>query len=118
MKVLANRTFFGIDVLLVDRMIDGEIRSVVDSMTAKTVEPGTFDPIPPTITGQSGIAFLKSALQAAWDQGLRPEGCKDGTAETNARAAAVDNHLQDMRRMVFGETVVIPPFIKPTGREP
>lgn len=116
MKVLAKQSFYGIDVLLVCKMVDGKIVDVIDSFTAKRIESGSMIEARPTFTGHTGLAFLQSALQAAWDQGLRPEGFKDNTAANDARFAAVDNHLQDMRALVFRKPVTIPNFLKPEGQ--
>jgi len=52
----------------------------------------------PTFTGTSGVEFLQAALDHAWALGMRP---KNWRLETTEQVAAMDAHLQDMRRLVF-----------------
>lgn len=52
----------------------------------------------PTIGGALGNEFLQAALDCAWSMGMRPLNWTD---ERPGEIKAMDNHLQDMRRLVF-----------------
>lgn len=58
-------------------------------------------------------AFLQAALDAAWEQGLRPTGHQDHTNEI----AAVRDHLNDMRAIAAAKLDVPLSFaVKPVAR--
>lgn len=109
--VFSNSTMYrrGRDVLLA--MVDYQGRIVATApplvMVYDSPEKLEMQMIPPTLSGAAGIEFLQSALEAAWEQGLRP---KNWRLETTEQVAAMDNHLQDMRRLVFGQPVQLPPL--------
>lgn len=65
------------------------------SMTFEVREPGSI--ITPTMGEREGEAFLRAALNAAWEQGLRPDGFND----TRESMKATNAHLQDMRAIAF-----------------
>lgn len=100
--VLTNSSFYGRgrDVLLC--MVDWQDRIValVEPIQFERKPPEKLESIilPPTFSGPAGEEFLQSALEAAWKAGLRP---KNWRLETTEQVAAMDNHLQDMRRLVF-----------------
>jgi hypothetical protein len=102
--VLTNTTMYnrGRDVLLC--MVDWQDRivAIVEPVQfeRKTAEELEAIMIPPTFSGSAGEEFLQSALEAAWKAGLRP---KNWRLETTEQVAAMGNHLQDMRRLVFAE---------------
>lgn len=54
-------------------------------------------PIVPTVPPEFGTAFLQSALNAAWDMGLRPDGYHD----VREQMASTVRHLEDMRAITF-----------------
>lgn len=57
-------------------------------------------PVIPTFSSEEtreGEAFLRAALNAAWDAGLRP----DGYLDTRESMKATNAHLQDMRVLAF-----------------
>jgi hypothetical protein len=78
---------------------NGDIIGIVEPLTIKRIEP---DPatmvLDDTFRGPMAEQFLQSALEEAWRVGLRP---KNWRVETTEQVAAMDNHLQDMRRLVF-----------------
>lgn len=64
----------------------------------------------PTFEGSIGGEVLQAMLDHAWSLGMRP---KNWRLETTEQVAAMDNHLQDMRRLVFGApTLDIDPSLK------
>lgn len=69
--------------------------------------------IAPTISGLSGNEFLQAALEAAWTAGLRP---KNWRLETTEQVAAMENHLQDMRKLVFEKSTPLPHSLLPTDQ--
>lgn len=70
--------------------------------------------IDPTFGPRHGHEFLQAALEHAWEIGLRP---KNWRLETTEQVAAITNHLDDMRALVFGAKIEIPDF-RMTGRAP
>lgn len=52
---------------------------------------------PPTIDAGYGEAFLRAALNCAWEMGMRPDGYED----TRESMKATNAHLQDMRAIAF-----------------
>jgi hypothetical protein len=52
-----------------------------------------------TISARLGEEFLRSALNCAWELGLRPDGFND----TRESMAATKAHLADMRALAFGK---------------
>lgn len=53
--------------------------------------------IPTFQAGPDGEAFLRAALNCAWEQGLRPDGFED----TRESMRATNAHLEDMRALAF-----------------
>lgn len=100
LAVFSNTTIYGrgIDVLVCTLDYRDDIVAVVDAMVLKPRGP-EHEIIQPTISGLAGIEFLQAALDAAWKAGLRPTNYRD---ERPAEISAMDAHLQDMRRLVFG----------------
>jgi hypothetical protein len=95
------------DVLLCMTDYSDRIVAVVPPFTIERRDPKDFEAIvlTPTIDGPAGLEFLQSALDAAWAAGLRPKNWRD---ERPGEIKAMDAHLQDMRRLVFGETLPNP----------
>lgn len=65
--------------------------------------PLVFEPLPPDTlvenpTIDDGGALLQAMLDHAWEIGLRPRGFSDVPLQT----AALKEHLNDMRALVFG----------------
>ena len=84
-----------------------DITSVVPPFVFEnaTLNPSLIDGgIMDTINGHYGQEFLQAALEEAWRVGMRP---KNWRLETTEQVAAMDNHLQDMRRLVFNQ---LPPL--------
>lgn len=113
--VFSNTTLFGrgTDVLLA--MVDYQDRIVATS-TAVAMEYKPADELAqfhlaPTFSGPAGTEFLQAALDAAWRAGLRP---KNWRLETTEQVAAMRDHLNDMRRLVFDERQTLPPLPKST----
>lgn len=83
-----------------------------DRIARITLEP--FDPsaeLVPTIVDDrvfmddGGVPFLRAALNAAWEMGLRPDGFDD----TRESMKATNRHLEDMRSIAFGKLGVEKP---------
>jgi hypothetical protein len=51
----------------------------------------------PVLAGADAEAFLRAAMNAAWELGLRP----DGYLDTRESMTATNAHLQDMRALAF-----------------
>ncbi|MET4187592.1 hypothetical protein ABIB86_000459 [Bradyrhizobium sp. JR1.7] len=104
--VFVNSSVYGRGREVLLAMVDfrGDIVAVAPSITmeAKTPEEVNTTFLPPTISGPAGTEFLQSALDAAWAAGLRP---KNWRIETTEQVAAMNNHLQDMRALVFAKPV-------------
>jgi hypothetical protein len=78
--------------------------AVVEPFIMRAFDDSPINP-EPTIRGQEGNEFLQAALEHAWEIGLRP---KNWRVETTEQVAAMTNHLQDMRALVFGKPPEIP----------
>jgi hypothetical protein len=119
LTILTNQTLYrrGQDVLICMLDHGDRIVSVAEPIVFFKKPPEEFEAhcLQPTISGPEGLSFLQSALDAAWAAGLRP---KNWRLETTEQVAAMNNHLQDMRALVFGGPVPLPAFIKPEGRQP
>lgn len=78
-------------------------RDFLVNMTFKTVGPdetmGDFEHPFSHMGRTAGSDFLRSALNAAWEAGLRPDGFDD----TRESMKATNAHLQDMRALVFAK---------------
>jgi hypothetical protein len=59
-----------------------------------------------------GMSFLRAALNAAWEMGLRPDGYED----TRESLEAISSHLEDMRTLAFASAKVTAPQRKREGR--
>lgn len=69
---------------------------VATSITFLTVLEDDIGP-GPALRGTDAEAFLRAALNCAWEFGLRPDGYHD----TRESMKATDAHLQDMRAIAF-----------------
>lgn len=70
--------------------------AVCPNLTFEPIAPGQR--VYPTIeAGPDGEAFLRAALNCAWEKGLRPDGFDD----TRESMKATNAHLQDMRALAF-----------------
>lgn len=88
----------GLNLLLCTVDYQDRIVAVVKNLTFEgDVDPHGF--IEPTLTGPPASDFLQAALDAAWKVGMRPKNWRDERPE---QVNAMDAHLQDMRRLVFG----------------
>jgi hypothetical protein len=109
-EVFSNRSMYGrsIDVMICTVDYQDRIVAVVKDLT---FTGGDFDSIyiEPTISGPPAVEFLQAALNAAWKAGLRPTNWHD---ERPGEVQRMDNHLQDMRALVFGGPVPLPAFTK------
>lgn len=111
LAIFTNTTMYrrGYDVLICTVDWQDRIVSVMDGpMVFKHGDFGT-QMIQPTLDGSAGLEFLQAALDAAWAAGMRP---KNWRLETTEQVAAMDNHLQDMRRLVFDQPAEIPNILK------
>lgn len=88
----------GLGVIIGMENADGDLKSYVKA-------PLVFEPVgendlivDPTIGMHHGLEFMQAALETAWRMGLRP---KNWRIETTEQVAAMEAHLQDMRRLVF-----------------
>ncbi len=87
------------------RIGDGVLRSVVEPISLRVEQHGMISPY--FIDGNLGVvgeddfggAFLRAALNCAWDMGLRPDGFND----TREAIAASSRHLDDMRAITFAK---------------
>lgn len=52
-----------------------------------------------------GAAFLRAALNCAWDMGMRPDGFDD----TREATKSLNRHLEDMRAITFSKLGVEKP---------
>ncbi len=95
--VRANYNFMwdDFDIAIFQKAINGDV---------SIVQPFSFAPyqirdkFSPTIeSGNGGREFLQSALDAAWECGLRPAGFNDVKEQVKALGA----HLEDMRSIAF-----------------
>lgn len=111
-KVFTQRTDWnrGRDVAVCITNAAGEVTAVAGALFFNPVDPHGL--MLPTIGAESGHDFLQSALDCAWEAGMRP---KNWRLETTEQVAAMNNHLQDMRRIVFANTPELPAFLKPDG---
>lgn len=64
----------------------------------------------PTFEGPDVNELLQAALDEAWRLGMRPTSYRDERPE---QIKAMDNHLQDMRALVFAKPVTL---IDPLGK--
>lgn len=69
--------------------------STIAPLTVSTVDAGSM--LEPTLEGKSAEQFLRAALNAAWEYGMRPDGFND----TRESMKATNAHLQDMRALAF-----------------
>lgn len=67
----------------------------VEPFTIMKREQGEM--ISPSVAAEFGQGFLRAALNAAWEIGLRPDGFND----TRESMKATNAHLQDMRALAF-----------------
>lgn len=87
------------------RYIKGPLQYVLHDTSRMLVDP--------TFEGGDVPELLQAMLNHAWSLGMRPTDYRE---ERPAEIAAMNNHLQDMRRMVFGgKPADIPDFLLPTG---
>ncbi len=92
----------GVNVWIVDKKDNGEW-SIVDPVPLTVTtnwEPAT-EPPPPTFSFHGGNceSFLKSLANGLVEAGYRPDELKTVVSEKKA----IQNHLEDMRRLVFKE---------------
>lgn len=73
-------------------------RSIVTEMKMQTISLDQRFPDDTPIAADVATDFLRAALNAAWEIGMRPDGFND----TRESMAATNHHLQDMRALVFG----------------
>jgi len=90
----------GLDVYI------GRGGSIVTNLQFNELEEGATSE--PCMSGKDGEEFLRAALNAAWDLGLRP----DGYLDVRESMKATNSHLQDMRAIAFAKLNVE----KPDGR--
>lgn len=113
MGVFVNKTDYGRFSNVLVCLLDYQ-DNIIGVVPSFTIERNTADHfaqrfIDPTIDGPMATDFLQAALDAAWAAGLRPKNYRDERPE---QVKAMDNHLQDMRALVFGGPVPLPDFIK------
>ena len=111
LKLLAQHNNWnrGVEVAIGSFNSAGDLSGVVQPFVIKAAEPNQL--VSPLIVGPLAQEFLQSALNAAWEMGMRPTNWR---LETTEQVAAMDNHLQDMRRLVFEHPRV---FVTPPGPE-
>lgn len=78
-------------------------RGDVQPLNFVTRTPGEVSK--PVFVPPDGEAFLRAALNAAWEIGLRPDGFHD----TRESMKATNAHLQDMRALAFHKTGAMKP---------
>jgi len=84
----------GFDVFPYIKHADGSIL-VITSFEMMALPDGARAPDEPPV--YDGEGFLRAALNAAWEAGLRPDGFND----TREGMAATKAHLADMRAIAF-----------------
>lgn len=93
----ARREHFSRRVGLYIGVMQGDrVTAVAESLQFKTVEDGEIVPVP---TMQLHMDDAQRLIDSLWDAGLRPT---EGAGSAGAMAAT-QQHLQDMRRLVFDE---------------
>lgn len=102
LKVLAHHQPWnrGYEVAIVTVNNEGDVIGTVEPLIVKTEPHDNRVPIVPSLAGPIAKEFLQSALEAAWEMGLRP---KNWRIETTEQVAAINNHLEDMRALVFAK---------------
>lgn len=96
--ILAYRRGFEDDIAISIRMDD----QIVTGFEFKPYDP-RGEEIAPTLVDRridvedGMVPFLRAALNAAWELGLRPDGFED----TRESMKATSRHLEDMRSLVF-----------------
>lgn len=79
------------------RREDGGL-DVLTGATFQSIEPGAVAPeSTPFDRPREAEAFLRAAMNCAWERGLRPDGFHDTRESMKATAA----HLEDMRALAF-----------------
>lgn len=71
--------------------------SVVDPLVFTEIEDGDEFPPQPAVDRGHAEAFLRAAMNCAWELGYRPDGFND----TRESMKATTQHLQDMRAIAF-----------------
>ena len=104
LKVFAHHTPWrqGLEVAIA-LVENGEVTGTIEPFTIKREPHNPATMLMPTLSGPMAAEFLQSALETAWEMGLRP---KNWRLETPEQIKAMDAHLQDMRRLVFGRPPV------------
>lgn len=95
----ADRTDYGNGLALFITRGDYDRDDAIDVVTGVTIERmgGGFMTPPSPIAERDAEAFLRAALNCAWELGLRPDGLDD----TREQIAATRKHLEDMRAIAF-----------------
>lgn len=88
----------GRDLYIVRERADGK-RDHVAALTFVTIEENNKI-VDPSLPPGEATEFLRAALNAAWEAGLRP----DGWLDTRESMAATAKHLEDMRALAFNNT--------------
>lgn len=105
LKVLGHHSPYnrGFEVAIVITNEAGDITAVTDPFSIRHQPPDSAALITPTLAGPMAAEFLQSALETAWTLGLRPRNWR---LETTEQVSAIKDHLNDMRRLVFGRPPV------------
>lgn len=100
LKVFAHHTPWrrGLEIAIAEISPSGDVIATVDPLAIRR-QPDPTILSEPTLSGPMAAEFLQSALETAWEMGLRPKNWRD---ERPGEIKAMDDHLQDMRRLVFG----------------
>lgn len=78
---------------------------VVDPLVFTHVPEGDVFPPQPALSRHDAEAFLRAALNCAWDLGFRPDGFND----TRESMKATSQHLEDMRAIAFHKIGAVKP---------
>jgi hypothetical protein len=106
LKVFAHHTPWrqGLEIAIAEISPSGDVIATVDPLAIRRQPPDPTMLLEPTLSGPMAAEFLQSALETAWEMGLRP---KNWRLETPEQIKAMGAHLEDMRRLVF--SLALPP---------
>lgn len=85
------------DVIIIQRHGDGREFAAAPLVFTDCTNLLIDKPTVAATGGDPGVQFLQAALDHAWEIGLRPRGFLD----VPNQVAAMRNHLNDMRALVF-----------------
>lgn|GEM_PF-2943806 len=104
-----NPAIDGFDTYLISqRLPHGEVAVIcsLPPLALSTVLPGMPRPAP---AFQLSMRSAQAMLDALWEAGIRPSSGQQQGANTDLVVTLMKEHLADLRRVVFGQEVVVGP---------